>query len=118
MLYANGFGVERNYDLAIRFSCENASAAEAEMEGRIGHLEYLRDHPGVKAKRFDLCDDATSGLMEGQCAYIDEQPRIAKRERRIKALSAHWTGDARRSSRRCGRRRQSMRMRGAEKKLT
>src|SRR5712691_12329207 len=32
MLYANGKGVPRDYDLAIRFACENSWAAEAEME--------------------------------------------------------------------------------------
>ena len=94
MLYANGVGAERNYDLAIRFACENTWAADAEMEGRIGHLEFMRDHPTAKAQHFDLCDDATSGLMEGACASVSEQTIRAKREIKIKALSARWPSAA------------------------
>ena len=46
MLYANGQGVPRNYDLAIRFACEGDWTAEAEQELRIGppgsHAEGVR----------------------------------------------------------------------------
>ncbi len=94
MLYANGFGVQRNYDLAIRFACENTWAADAEMEGRIGHLEYLRDRHS-QTTDFDLCDDATSGLMEGACARVGERAAQAKREARLKAISAGWTPEVR-----------------------
>lgn len=67
MIYANGDGVARDYDLSIRFACENTCAADVEMAYRMGHLERLKaDGPG--AKRFDLCDDAPSGLITGACA--------------------------------------------------
>ncbi len=90
MLYANGLGVARNYDLAIRFACENTWAADAEMEGRLGHLEHMRDSHST-ATDFDLCDDATSGLMEGACAEIGEREAKAKREQKLKTISAGWS---------------------------
>lgn len=89
MIYANGMGVRRDYDLAIRFACENPWAADAETEWRLGHLERLRDS-GVVAK-FDLCDDATSGLMEGACESVQQQFADAKRAQKLKIISRGWS---------------------------
>ena len=96
MLYANGAGVSRDYGLAIRFACENTWAASAEMEGRIGHLEYLRDSH-ARATNFDLCDDATSGLMEGACAEIDDELAERKRSEKLKDLAVGWSPEVRHS---------------------
>jgi hypothetical protein len=82
MIYANGKGVPRNYDLAIRFACENSWAAEAEMAYRIGHLEHLRD-ARRQSKAFDLCDDITSGLSDGFCTSIQTRTADAVRARKI-----------------------------------
>ncbi len=113
MLYANGMGVERDYNRAITFACEEKdTAAEMEMQGRIGHLEYLRDHPG-KAAKFDFCDDATSGMMEGTCANINEQLAAGRRERRIKELSAGWSAEAKGALQALEKWKRSLRPRGA-----
>ncbi len=85
MLYANGKGVPRNLDLAIRFACENSWASEAEMAYRIGHLESLRDSP-ARADTFDLCDDITSGLSDGICTSIQTQRADGIRNERIAAV--------------------------------
>lgn len=82
MLYANGRGVPRNYDLAIRFACENGWASEAEMAYRIGHLEHLRD-AGPQNTKFDLCDDITSGLSDGFCTSIRTRAADAVRSREV-----------------------------------
>jgi len=82
MLYANGKGVPRNYELAIRFACENSWAAEAEMAYRIGHIEHLRD-AGAQNVVFDLCDDITSGLGDGTCTSIQTRTADAVRSRKI-----------------------------------
>jgi len=78
MLYANGKGTARNYELAIRFACEQSWAAEYEQALRIGHLEYLRD-TGAQTTKFDLCDDIASGLNQGACAHVDARTSDAKR---------------------------------------
>jgi hypothetical protein len=82
MLYANGFGVPRNVDAAIRFACENDWAAPAEFSSRITHLEELRKHPS----QFDLCDDITSGLSDGACTAIRTRKRDAERQQRIRKI--------------------------------
>lgn len=87
MLYANGQGVARNYDLAIRFSCENDWTAKAEMALRIGHLEFLRK-TNPPTTKFDLCDDITSGLGEGECTRIVTRAADAVRNRKIAAIVA------------------------------
>lgn len=83
MLYANGYGVTRNYDLAIRFACEEPWAADAEQEYRIGHLEAMR--AGADTKTFDLCDDVTSGLNMGACQAVTTQQHTGSRDAKIAA---------------------------------
>jgi hypothetical protein len=46
MLYANGFGVPRNADIAMHYACDLEFIAKAEMEARIGHLSAA-PRPGV-----------------------------------------------------------------------
>lgn len=41
MIYANGLGAERNFDLAIKFTCEDGWA-QAENYGRVEHLLKLK----------------------------------------------------------------------------
>ncbi|MDB5932832.1 MAG: hypothetical protein JWQ01_176 [Massilia sp.] len=67
MLYANGFGVKRDLALATHYACSTA-AAPAETDSRVMHLSTLPE-----GKRFDHCDDITSGMMGGVCAAIDSR---------------------------------------------
>jgi uncharacterized protein YecT (DUF1311 family) len=89
MLYANGKAVHRNYNLAIRFACENPMVAEAEMELRIGHLEHLRD--AGDTSKFDLCDDALSDQMLGACAFVSQKLAELKRRPQLEAISRGWS---------------------------
>ena len=85
MLYANGLGVPRNYDTAIRFACEEDWASEAEMALRVGHLEAIRDGRAEPGK-LDLCYDITSGLSMGSCTSIQTRRADAQREKVIAAI--------------------------------
>lgn len=83
MLYANGYGVAQHTDLAIKHACMLDNVAKAEMEGRIAHLAA-----GPGAKRFDFCDDITSGFAGTACTAIKER----QRERgRGAALKKHFS---------------------------
>jgi hypothetical protein len=93
MLYANGEGVPRDYDRAIRFACEEYWAAPAEMGLRIGHLERLRATDD-KTGSFDLCDDITSGLSMGFCTRIGTRAADAQRDTKIAAIVAGLSADA------------------------
>lgn len=96
MLYANGKGVKRDYDLAIRFACENTWAAPAEMSSRIAHLLKMRATHSVTSK-FDLCDDATSGLMEGACESVSQDFADAKRQQELKTIERAWPAEVQQS---------------------
>lgn len=92
MLYANGFGVQRNLRLALRYSCETPSAP-AEMEGRVEHLTNMMNS-GLGATNtapFDMCDDITSGMMQGVCAGIEEYRRNNARIAQLKSLVSSWS---------------------------
>jgi uncharacterized protein YecT (DUF1311 family) len=83
MIYANGYGVTKNLDLAIKFACESGGSA-AEVERRVHHLNELKTKPadqplracierrGLPADycngRVDVCDDVTDGEREEDCA--------------------------------------------------
>lgn len=95
MLYANGYGVGRDYDLAIRFACENYWASDAEFAARIGHLEHLRDTRSTSST-FDLCDDITSGLSAGICTSVETRRSDATRAVKIHAAFERLPARARR----------------------
>jgi hypothetical protein len=85
MLYANGIGVTRNFDLAIHHACL-VGGAPAEVEARVKHLLDL------KAKKwdgrdFDLCDDITSGFMGGHCAAHRARLVSVQRDKRLAAIA-------------------------------
>jgi uncharacterized protein YecT (DUF1311 family) len=89
MLYANGFGVERNLDLSIRLAYANVWGAPAEVESRIQHLTNMKT--GLSKGTFDICDDITSGLMVGVCHGIRSELADVKRKQRMGYVIKKWT---------------------------
>src|SRR5882762_721388 len=88
MIYANGKGASRNFELALKFACE-VEGAEAENNGRFDHLLKLkREH--WTGEDFSLCDDATSGFMDGWCAHIQERFDQIRRQRSLDRILATW----------------------------
>lgn len=87
MLYANGEGIARDTPLARRFVCENQPASTAELENRLDLLDKIdnsREQP-----HFDICDTATSGLSEGECASIFARKANLSRAAEISDLTAN-----------------------------
>jgi uncharacterized protein YecT (DUF1311 family) len=82
-VYANGDGVASNYDLAMRFACEDANSAAAEYEQRIFHL-------GTNDS-FDYCGDITSGYMQGACADRASKEEQVSRSDKLSKMTARWT---------------------------
>jgi uncharacterized protein YecT (DUF1311 family) len=95
MLYANGFGVERNLDLSIRIACANVWASPAELEGRIQHLTDMKT--GLSKGTFDICDDITSGLMDGICHGIRSEISDIQRKERMDSVILKWTSQEKQS---------------------
>jgi hypothetical protein len=88
MLYANGYGVKRDLPLCIRLACANVDGAPAEIDGRIKHLKDMQS--GKSAGVFDMCDDITSGMMEGICQSIYSQKYEQHRKTIIDSILKTW----------------------------
>lgn len=102
MIYANGYGAEKNLDLAVKFACE----AGANIEDRILHLRELENKPPNQplkecigdttlsadycSGKFDFCDDTTSGYMQGVCALKDADITEAKSSASMRKLVSTW----------------------------
>ena len=95
MLYANGDGVSRDYQLAIRFACELRNRGGQNSEERIGRLEALRDGKEPAGSRFDLCDEQVSGAMGSYCEDLQQRLADVGRARRLAGLRARLPEKAR-----------------------
>lgn len=84
-VYANGYGVPRNVDLATAFAC-HIDGAPFEFDGRVASLQALKSKPS--ATPFDFCDNITSGLAEGYCASHASRAAAVERDAQIARLIA------------------------------
>ncbi len=84
-VYANGLGVTKNLDLATAYAC-GIEGAPAEIDERVNHLQALKAKPSPK--RFDYCDDITSGLAEGYCQSRASDSAKVGRDARLRAFAA------------------------------
>ena len=91
-LYANGLGVKRDLDVATAYAC-SIDGAPAERSGRVDSLTALKARPSPK--RFDYCDDVTSGFAGGFCAARDAEIAKGGRSSRTKGLEARMAPAAR-----------------------
>lgn len=89
IVYANGRGVDRNFDVAIHMACR-IDDAPAATDSRIKHLAELRDKSWTGSD-FEICDNATSGFSGTFCADHSESLASEAREMKIKAIAAGWT---------------------------
>lgn len=89
MLYANGKGVARNMDLAIKFACKLNMTGAIEDKYRVMHLAKLKQERW-SGDNFSLCDDITSGFMQGACADIGARFAEAKRNKKLAKLVGDW----------------------------
>jgi uncharacterized protein YecT (DUF1311 family) len=90
MLYANGRGVAKDVDLAMRFACEQPWAAPLEMVERIQHLIDIKDGKR-QTTPFDMCDDITSGLSMGKCTRVHFEFADAERNKKLSDVTANLT---------------------------
>ena len=87
MIYANGYGVQRDIKLCLRLACGNVGGAPAEIEGRKQHLMNL---PAKGDAHFDICDDITSGYMMGFCESIATDRNEYRRKGAAKKMQEGW----------------------------
>lgn len=91
MIYANGAGVERNLDLALKLACHGAGAwAPAELSSRIAHVIKLKEDDW-QGSDFNVCDDITSGYMMGVCAAHESRIADAQRKSKFAKITHRWS---------------------------
>jgi len=94
-VYANGEGVKRDLDIALKFACDDESHAAAEFEGRVEHILQMKHE--TRQQRFDYCEDITSGYMSGICANRQASLDNALREIQYTRLFSKWSTGEKRS---------------------
>ncbi len=92
-IYANGEGVKRNLDLALKFACDDDAFAPAEYLGRIMHVNMMRQRN--ISRQFDYCDDVTSSYMIGFCAGRQAKLDKAKRNIAYQKIIGKWAASER-----------------------
>jgi uncharacterized protein YecT (DUF1311 family) len=92
MVYANGKGADRNFDLALKFACE-ATVYELGTDTRVNHLLKLQEQHWTGTD-FNLCADVTTMQAAEEvlaCRELREHFDQAARRARLEKLTANWS---------------------------
>jgi hypothetical protein len=89
MIYANGKGAARNFDLALKFACEFDSPPENDL--RFEHLLKLKNENWT-GDDFNLCDDQRgSEFWLRACLKPESDKEQAVRTHKVSAITKKWT---------------------------
>ena len=93
LIFANGWGVPRDYDAAIYFLCQAEEIAPAEQWGMLGHVQEMRKqaHP----KDLDYCEWVTSGHGSTWCQALAMDNLAPEWDRRVETVSRSLPAAAR-----------------------
>ena len=89
MVYANGNGVPRNWDVATKLGCE-VPGSPGDVAGRVHELARLRTVTWAKVK-FSICDHAAANYMYEQCAILDYRFDYPERKKTLDSFAANFT---------------------------
>jgi hypothetical protein len=95
MLYANGKGVARNFDVALKLACE-IGGAPMDVAGRVHELAHFRDERWT-GDTFSTCDHSAGTYMYEQCAILQERFDGAERDLALNAIVSKWSAANRRA---------------------
>ena len=88
MVYANGKGVDRNLDVAIKLACE-MKGEPGDTAGNIYELERLRKYPPTT--RYSVCDHSAAPHLYKSCAVLGDRFDQIERQKKLAAITASWT---------------------------
>jgi len=89
MVYANGKGVQKNYDVALHLAC-TIGDSPGDAAGRVMELERLRKGNYARAT-FGFCDHSSGRELYEQCAILTERFDKIDRVKKFDELIAHWS---------------------------
>lgn len=88
MIYANGKGTARNYDLALKFACE-APGGPGDVAGRVHQLEAYKQSKW-QGDGFSVCEHSGGRVLYRDCAIIDERFDHLDREKKLDSIATQW----------------------------
>lgn len=88
MVYANGKGVDRNLDVAMKLACE-MKGEPGDIAGNIYELERLRKYPPTT--RYSVCDHSAAPHLYKSCAVLGDRFEEIERQKKIATITASWT---------------------------
>jgi hypothetical protein len=90
MVYANGKGVPRNFDLALKLAC-TIGDAPGDAAGRVHQLDRLKK-ANWAGNNFSICDHSSGRELYEQCAILQERFDKLERDSQFNDLTSSWTG--------------------------
>ena len=85
MIFANGWGVPRDYDAALYFLCRAGEIAPAEQWGMLGHVQEMRTK--AQPENLEYCDWVTSGGGMTWCQSLAMDQLAPKWDGRVETVS-------------------------------
>lgn len=95
MLYANAQGVDRNLDLAMKFSCE-VQGSPGDVAGNIHELARFKEAK-YNGTNFSFCDHSSGRHLYEQCVALDDRFDKIKREARLADITKSWSPENKRA---------------------
>ena len=89
MVYANGKGAPRNFDVALKFACTMGDAP-GDAAGRVHQLDRLKK-ANWAGENFSVCDHSGGREMYEQCAILQERFDKIERDQKFSELTSKWT---------------------------
>lgn len=93
LIFANGWGVSRDYDAAIHFLCQEEEIAPFEQWGMLGHIQEMRKQAHLKD--LDYCEWVSSGHGATWCQGLEMDRLAPEQDRRIETVSRSLPAAAR-----------------------
>ncbi len=95
MIYANAQGVDRNMDLAIKFTCE-VQGSPSDVAGNVHELVRYKEG-NYHGTNFNFCDHSSGRQLYEQCAALEDRSDKIKREARLAAIISSWSPENKRA---------------------
>lgn len=89
MVYANGKGVPRNFDLALKLAC-TIGGAPGDAAGRVHQLDRMKKENWT-GDNFSICAHSSGHELYEQCAILQERFDKIERDQKFNELSSAWS---------------------------
>jgi len=89
MAYANGKGVTRNFDVALKLGCE-IGGVPVDIAGRVHELAHLKEERWT-GDNFSTCNHSAGKYMYDQCAILEDRFDKVGRDKQLKDIVSNWS---------------------------